>query len=135
MKRILDNGKLSLTRLVLMLGVLAAIVFSNGEGISLLPFSHSDSNGEISATQSAENEFNSYVYSVHGSGKLRNSFASEQQKNLKDFSHDPVAFLFHPANIPLNDAALLQARNFDASAFFAASGILSEPSDRAPPLI
>lgn len=134
MKKIFDNEAFSFTRLLLPLVVLTAIIFSNGEGISLLPFSDFDSQTEISFKKSAEKKFNSYVFSVHGSGNLRNSLVSKSQKNLKFLSLSPSFSIFCPQNI-LERNLPIQKQNYNEDKIFASSGILSKPVGRAPPAI
>jgi hypothetical protein len=65
---------------------------------------------------------------------LRNSLGSKHQKLLKDFSFNPLFSIALQQNFLQNSPAV-SGQNYRAGNSFASSDVLSEPADRAPPVI
>lgn len=133
MKGILFKKYTSVTRWLLLVGVFSAMFFSNGEGIQLLPFSDSDkADGAI--TQSSTNKLDSYVYSALNSSSQRNSLVSKHQKNLKNPALNHGFSIRFSQEFAANVVSA-QTQNFSEVAFLASSIVLSQPSDRGPPVV
>lgn len=133
MKRTLFNKYMSVTRWLLLVGVFSAMFFSNGEGIQLLPFSDLNE-AEGTFSKSSTNKLDSYVYSALSSSNQRNTLVAKHQKSLKNPALN-LGFSIHFSPEFLQSGISVQEQNFSEAAFFVSSIVLSEPSDRAPPVI
>lgn len=120
----------SITRWLLIAGVLTGLFFSSGEGIQLLPFPSVTAAIEKNNSRFHSGNSKSYSFSLHNSAAHKAIVKSKAQKNHKNFDcpemfgHEfQTAELFYPA---------VGQTEFSAT-LFKTSGLTAFPSDRAPP--
>lgn len=120
-----------ITRWFVMIGVLAGLFFSSGEGIQLLPFPNSPERaGKV--TVRLENEKSKpYSLSVHNTGAQQNFVKNKVQKDQKILDFAAVGSKLKPEKF--THAPVIQ--NFHEPAFYIAHNLSASPSNRAPPAV
>lgn len=117
-------------RMILMIGVLAGLCFSVGEGLRLTPFPVSAQAG-VAAPDARLNVAASRGASLHKYGPLDKPSQGQAQKRGKRQSPDcecpPAQHTRKPNNDPL------QSLGVRAPIGFTSALPISEPADRAPP--
>lgn len=121
----------NIARLILVIGLLAGLFFSGGEGIHLLPFPNAEGNISKNTASLHEKNLKSYAFSVHNSGNHLPTLQSKFQKHTNQYlqaGHLPFYWSNLQANFYSTAARRREEINF--SNLFIISGALS---DRAPP--
>jgi len=119
-------------RLILIIGLLAGLFFSGGEGVQLFPFPIAEGDSSKNTASLLEKNLKSYVFSVHNSGNHLPTLQSKFQKHTNQYLHVgrlPFGWSNFQANFYLTAARHREETDF--SNIFIVSGSLS---DRAPPI-
>lgn len=133
MKKIAFITRLNCARWILILGVLAGLCFSSGEGVQLLPFPITESNNSENTSSNLEKNLKSYALSVHNSGNHSPSLKFKFQKQDNKY---PVRghLTFDWSSVRAN-LFLERARNRKEAYLSHAAVFLASKSDRAPPTV
>ena len=133
MNKFLPKNYFCILRQFIFVGVLIGIFFSNGEGISLLPFPKSE-NIPTSAEQFSSQKKVFETFSIHNSSNAPTKAAFKYRKVLQNpFINFTFSWLFKRQEVLIS---LLQSENhFVSKPDFSTTCVLNFPSGRAPPFI
>ncbi len=120
-------------RWILILGLLAGLFFSGGEGIQLLPFPVSECDSAALNVSDFEDNSKSYAFSVFSSRSFSALLKAKFQKDSNQYlSGENPSFERSESDA---DFCLQSAQKRQESNFLRTSPVTDSPSDRAPPAI
>jgi hypothetical protein len=133
MKRFASMTRHNRVRWIFILGVLAGLFLSGGEGIRLLPFPIAEGNNSKNTASILKKNLKSYAFSVHNSSNYSPLLKSQSQKHTNQYlpgGHLIFNWSSIHANFCLQSAHDRREANLSHTSVF-----LSSPSDRGPPTV
>jgi hypothetical protein len=120
-------------RLILIIGLLAGLFFSGGEGIQLFPFSLSDGNNSKNSFAIIKDSQKQYALSVHTSGNHLSLLKSKFQKHTNQYLS--VRDLIFDWSNARSDFCLQSPQIREEAGFSPVTFVSRSQSDRAPPAV